>query len=148
MLIQQLNRADAERVQVVVLNTDGSGSLTTGIGVAYNEAGNSIDGVSAFKWAATKAKGFCGVAAQDIAINSYGRVTAWGYAASVQVSGVGTSITVTAGDILKPGGVAGTFFSAIANEALSTLFYKYVYVASNLTVSANPVWVAGIVRAL
>jgi hypothetical protein len=148
MLIQQLNRTDPERVQLIVLNTDGSGSMTTGIAVALNEAGNSIDGVGAIKYALTKAKGFAGIAAQDIAINSYGRVTAWGYAASVQVSAVGTSITVTAGDILKPGAVAGTLFSGVANEALSTQFYKYVYVASTLTISANPVWVAGVVRAL
>jgi hypothetical protein len=148
MLIQQLNRTDAERIQMIVLNTDGSGSLTTGLGVVLNEAVNSIDGVSAFKWVLTKQKGFVGFAAQDIAINSYGRVTAFGYAASVQISGVGTSITVTAGDILKPGAVAGTAFSAVANEAVSTLFYKYAYVASTLTVSANPVWVAAIVRAI
>lgn len=148
MLIQQLNRTDAERIQMIVLNTDGSGSLTTGLGVVLNEAANSIDGVSSVKWALTKQKGFVGFAAQDIAINSYGRVTAFGYAASVQISGVGTSITVTAGDVLKPGAVAGTAFSAVANEAVSTLFYKYAYVASTITVSANPVWAACIVRAI
>lgn len=148
MLIQQLNRTDAERVQVIFSNVDGSGSITTGLGIAYANAGNSIDGVGATKYAAAGVKGFAGVAAQDVAINSYGRATVWGYANSVQVSGVGTSITVTAGDILKPGAVAGTFFSSILNEAVSTLFYKYVYVASTLTVSANPVWVAGVIRAL
>lgn len=148
MLIQQLNRTDPERIQIIVLNTDGGGSLTTGLGVCQNEAANSIDGVSSVKFTGARQKGFVGVAAQDIAINSYGRVTAWGYAASVQVSGVGTSITVTAGDILKAGAVAGTFFSSVLNEAVSTLFYKYVYVASTFTVSANPVWVAGIVRAI
>lgn len=148
MLIQQLNRTDPERVQIIVLNTDGSGSLTTGLGVVLNEAGASIDGISTSKWALTKGKGFVGIAAQDIAINSYGRVTAWGYAASVQVSAVGSSITVTAGDTLKPGAVAGTFFSSVAAETLSTQLYKYVYVANTLTISANPVWVGGIVRAL
>lgn len=148
MLIQQLNRTDAERVQIIFLNTDGGGSITTGLGVALNAAGNSIDGVSATKYAATTLKGFAGIAVQDVAINSYGRATIWGYVNSVQVSGVGTSITVTAGDTLKPGAVAGTFFSSLVNEAISTLLYKYVYVASTLTVSANPVWVAGVVRAL
>lgn len=148
MLIQQLNRTDPERVQIIVKNVDGTGSMTTGIGVALCEAGNSIDGNGAVQNVLTKQKGFCGIAAQDIAINSFGRVTAWGYAQSVLVSGVGTSITITAGDILKPGAVTGTFFSAVANEAVSTLMYKYVYCASSLTISANPVWIAGVVRAL
>lgn len=148
MLIQQLNRTDPERVQIVVRNVDGTGSMTTGWGVCLAEAGNSIDGSGAVFYTGARQKGFVGVAAQDIAINSYGRVTAWGYAASVAVSGVGTSITTTAGDILKAGAVAGQFFSSVLNEAASTLFYKYIYVASSLTVSANPTWVAGVVRAL
>lgn len=148
MLIQQINRADAERIQLIVLNTDGGGSLTTGLGAVLNDAGNSIDGISSTKWTLARGKGFVGFAAQDIAINSYGRVTAWGYAASVQISGVGTSITVTAGDILKPGAVGGTAFSSITAEAVSTLMYKYAYVASTITVSANPVWAACIVRAI
>lgn len=148
MLIQQLNRTDPERIQIMVKNVDGSGSITTGLGVTLCDAGNSIDGNGAVKYAATNLKGFCGVAAQDIAINSFGRVTAWGYAASVQVSAVGTSITTTAGDIWIPGAVAGTFFSVVTNQAVSTLFYKYVYCASTLTISANPVWLAGIVRAI
>jgi len=148
MQIQQLNKNSADRVLIVVKNVDGGGSITTGLAVALCEAGASIDGVSAVKLTGARGKGFAGIAAGDIAINAFGLVTAWGYAASVQISAVGSSITVTAGDVLKPGAVAGTLFSAIANEAISTQLYKYVYVASSQTISANPVWTAGIVRAL
>lgn len=150
MLIQQLNRTDPERVQMIVKNVDGGGSITTGLGAAFPISGASIDGVSAVKSTAALQKGFVGVATQDIAINGFGLVTAWGYVASVQISNVGSSITVTAGDTLKPGAVAGTFFSSLTNEAISTLLYKYVYAATTpAAVSALPeAFCAGIVRAL
>lgn len=148
MQIQQINRTDAEKVFIIVKNVDGTGSMTTGLGVCLVPAGASIDGVSAVQSTAATWKGFVGYANRDIAINSYGLVQSFGYVASVQVSGVGTSITVTAGNYLKPGAVAGTMFSSLADEAVSTLLYRYAYVATTLTVSANPVWVQAVVRAL
>lgn len=148
MQIQQVNRVDAEKVFIIVKNTDGTGSMTTGLGVCLVQAGASIDGVSAVQQTAGTIKGFVGVANQDIAINAFGLVQSWGFAASVQISGVGSSITVTAGDTLKPGAVAGTFFSSLTDQALSTLLYRYAYVATTQTVSANPVWTSAIIRAL
>lgn len=151
MLIQQLNRTDPERVQIVVKNVDGGGSITTGLGVAFPVSGASIDGVNAVRSTAALQRGFVGVATQDIAINGFGLVTAWGYVASVQLSNVGSSITVTAGDILKPGAVAGTFFSSLTNEATSTLLYKYVYAAGTIPTAISALgeaFVPGIVRAL
>ena len=83
MQIQQLNRTDAERVLLVVKNVDGGGSMTTGLGVCLALAGASVDGISATQATAAQQAGFIGVAAKDIAINSFGLVTSWGYAASV-----------------------------------------------------------------
>src|ERR1700757_2829130 len=102
MLIQQLNRTDPERVQLVVLNVDGSGSISVGNGAAFTyAAGNaSIDGISAVNITAALSRGFVGVATQNIAINAYGLVTAWGLVNSVAISNATTSITVTANDIL------------------------------------------------
>lgn len=151
MLIQQLNRTDPERIQIMVKNVDGSGSITTGMGVSFPVAAASIDGISVVKYAATLVKGFCGVVTQDIAINGFGLATAWGFVNSVQISNVGTSITITAGDTLKPGAVAGTFFSSLVNETISTLLYRYVYAATTVPVdisNLNQSFVSGIVRAI
>lgn len=152
MLIQQLNRTDPEKIQLVVKNVDGGGSITTGWGAAFPISGASIDGISSVKVTTALARGFVGVATQDIAINGFGLVTAWGFVNSVQISNVGTSITITGGDILRPGAVAGTFFSGINNaETASTLLYRFVYAATTQPVdlsNLNQSFVSGIVRAI
>lgn len=150
MQIQQVNRVDAEKVFIIVKNVDGGGSITTGMGTNLCAAGASIDGVSAVRSATSTAGwvGFVGFANQDIAINAFGLVQNWGFVSSAQISGVGTSITVTAGDVLKPGAVAGTLFSSVAAETLSTQLYRFSYVATTQTISANPSWTSVVVRAL
>lgn len=151
MLIQQLNRTDAEKIQLMVKNVDGSGSITTGYGAMLAMAGASIDGISATKVTGAGVKGFCGVATQDIAINGFGLVTAWGFVNSVQISNVGTSITITAGDTLRIAAVAGTFFSIILAEAVSTQFYKYVVAATTVPgdlSNLNNSFLSGVVRAI
>lgn len=151
MLIQQLNRTDPERVQLMVKNVDGGGSITTGLGACFPISGASIDGISAVKSTAALARGFVGVATQDIAINGFGLVTAWGQVNSVQISNVGSSITITAGDQLLAGAVAGTFFSVITPQATSTQYYRFVYAATTVPVdisNLNQAFVQGIVRAL
>ena len=150
MQIQELNRVDPETVRIMVKNVDGGGSITTGLGVCLVPAGASIDGISAVRSTAANWEGFCGVAYQDIPINGYGLVTAWGIANSVLISHVGTSITVTAGDILIPGAVAGTFFSSVADAAVSTVFYRYVIAATTpVAISTqSQSYAKGIVRGL
>lgn len=149
MLIQQVIR-EPEVVQIVVKNVDGSGSITTGLGAMLVAAGASIDGANAVKSTAASIKSFVGIAAEDIPINGYGRVTVWGLAQSVFISNVGTSITITRGDTLKPGAVAGTFFSSVTDAAMSTLLNKYVIAASTPVAisTASQSYVQGIVRAL
>ena len=146
MQIAQLG-TNAERVNVVVKNVDGAGSLTTGRGVCLVQAGASIDGISAVNATGALIKGFIGVSIQDIAINAIGLVTAGGYVASVLISHEGSSITVTRGDTLKPGAVAGTFASSLTDQAISTLLYRYVYAGSTNTISAAA-YVTGVVKAL
>lgn len=151
MIIQQLNRTDPERIQIQVKNVDGGGSITTGLGACFPISGASIDGISAVRSTGALARGFVGVAVQDIAINGFGLVTAWGQVNSVQISNVGTSITITAGDQLKAGSVAGTFFSSLLAEATSTQYYKFVYAATTIPVdisNLNQSFVQGIVRAI
>jgi len=152
MLVQQLNRTDPEVVKLSFKNVDGSGSVTTGWGVAFPITGASIDGVSAVKVTGALSRGFFGVSTQDVAINGFGLAVAWGFCNSVQISNVGTSITITGGDVLRPGAVAGTFFSgANAVETLSTQLYRYVMAATTIPVdisNLNQSYVSGIVRAL
>jgi hypothetical protein len=151
MLIQQLNRTDPEKVQLVVKNVDGSGSLTTGFGVALAVATGSSDGVSAVKGQAAINTTFIGVASQDIAINAFGLVTAWGFAASVAVSQSVGSWTITAGDTLVISATqVGTFTSVVTPQSLSTQLYRYVVAAGGLadTISNPRPYISGIVRGL
>ena len=136
----------AERILMVVKNIESS-SITTGLAVSLISSG-TIDGINSAKAVAGNWKGFCGIAQADIPSNQYGLVTYQGYAASIQISLVGTSITVTAGDVLIPGAVAGTLFSSGTPQGMSTLLYRYAFVATTQTVSANPVWTDGVVKAL
>jgi len=145
MQIQQLAR-EAESVNIVFKNVDGGGSITTGKGVAH-ATGASLDGVSVVPATAALQAGFVGIAKQDVPINGYGLATVWGYVASVEISNVGSSLTITRGDVLKPGAVAGTFFSSVTAQAMSTLLYRYVRAATTNTISAVA-YVQGIVRAL
>lgn len=151
MIIQQLNRTDPERIQMQVKNVDGGGSITTGLGACMPITGASIDGISVVRSTAALARGFIGVAIQDIAINGFGLVTVWGQVNSVQVSNVGTSITITAGNQLLAGGLTGSFFSSIAPEASSTQYYRFVTAATTVVgdlSNLNLSFVQGFVRGL
>lgn len=136
MLIQQLNRTDGESVRIAFKNVDGGGSITTGFGVKLVTTAASFDGVSCNQATAADMKNFNGVAVRDVPINGFGIATIWGYAASVVISNVGTSITVTAGDILKIGAVSGTWFSSVTDAAMTTVLNKYIIAGSTNTVSA------------
>jgi hypothetical protein len=142
-----VNPNEPEQVLVVVQNVDGSGSFTTGMGVTLVQTGTSADGMQAVKNTAALIQGFAGVAAQNIPINGWGSLVAWGFAGSVMISSVGTSITVNAGNMLLPGAVAGTWFSSITPQAASTLLYRYITSIDTITVSTTA-WVRGLVKAL
>lgn len=153
MQIQQLNRTDPERILINVKNVDGGGSITTGMGAALVATAASGDGINVVKTTATagNAGNFAGVALADIAINAYGLLTAWGWAASVAISQSVGSYTITAGDILiQSATAAGTFTSVVTNAALSTAMYKYVVAAGALadTISNPRPYLSGIVRAI
>jgi hypothetical protein len=160
MNIQQINKSDAESVFVVVKNVDGTGTMTTGLGVALVAAGASLDGISAVQQvASTYSKAFAGIAKQDIPVNGYGLVVAWGLANSVAISAnVASSITITAGDQLWPSAVAGEFYSSAAKDTvnLSTLAVSalatnkgYVMAVDTVGLSTGTIkYVRGLVRAL
>lgn len=133
MDIQQINRNDPESLKITVRNVDGGGSITLGLGACLVASAASFtinDALPAVKSTAALQYGFLGVAAQTIPINGYGKVVYMGHAGTVQISHVGSSITITAADILIPGAVAGTFFSTVTAQGMSTLLYRYVIATS------------------
>ena len=147
MDIQQLNRTDPESVRVAFKAVDGGGSITAGFGIRLVSTAASFDGVQSIQSTAADIKNFYGVVAKDVAINGFGKATVYGFAASIVISNVGTSITVTAGDTLKPGAVAGTFFSSITDAAMTTVLNKYIVAGATNTISALA-WVAGFVHGM
>jgi len=147
MDIQALNRNDVDPVRVVFKNVHGGGSLTTGYGVRIVQSAASFDGISAVPSTAAAIKDFYGVVLKDTPINGFGKATCYGYAASIVISNVGTSITVTGGDTLIPGAVAGTFFSSITDAAMTTLLGRYIVNGQTQTISALS-WVSGFVRGM
>lgn len=148
MQIQQVNRNDAEKVFILIKNVDGGGSITTGMGAQLTQLAASFDGISAVKSATALYNGFLGISVQDIAINAYGLVQNYGFVNSVQISGVGTSLSIQVGNYLIPGAAAGQFFSSLTDQAVSTLLYRYAINATATMVSANPSFTSAFIRAL
>ncbi len=130
MQIQQVNRTDDEKIYLVVKNVNAV-TATTGFGLRYVGGAAaeivSTGGANAvFQTDATNGLA-AGVAVEDIAVNAYGRVQAYGLVSvaysfeadkTVGVTGVATSL-------LKTGGLAGSFTSTRVPEGLSTSLYKY-----------------------
>lgn len=114
MLIKHAAYGD-EKIFGTYKNVEAS-SLTTGWLVALAAAAASFDGTQACM-AGTAATGrqinWLGVAAKDIAPNAYGLVQQYGLCASVYISNVGSSITITLGDACVPGALAGGAFCAV-----------------------------------
>jgi len=153
MQFQRLIRTDPEQITMPVTNVDAR-SLTTGWPVALRlgtaASLNFNNAVLALSGTAADLPGFLGVALKDIATNAVGSVVLWGYAGSVYLSSLNTSITITIGDPLVPG--AAGFFSLAPTYAASG--FKYVIasnvpagtLASSLSAAANAQWCSGFVK--
>lgn len=113
-------------------------SLTTGYAVALAAAAASFDGTQAC-FASTAATGrqinWIGIAAKDIAPNAYGIVQQYGLVASVYISNVGSSITITLGDACVPGALSGGVFCAVPTW-LNSGFAAIIAVSCPVAVSA------------
>ena len=148
MEIQQANRTDAEKVFIIVTNVDAT-TITTGyaVNMRFGTAA-SFDGaqvVMADSDTAVDLPGFVGVAARDIAVGGAGRVQCWGYADSVYISNVGSSLTITLGDPMVPGKGAGGMFSLAPTYASSG--NKFVICGGTITISAAQ-YTDGFIRAI
>jgi hypothetical protein len=147
MLFKQAAKGD-ERIYGTYQNVEAS-SLTTGYAVALAQgtAGASFNGTQvclAGTAAAGRQTGWIGIAAQDIAPNAYGIVQMYGSVASVFVSNVGTSITLTPGDACVPGALAGSVFSSVPTWLNSGFG---VLIASNCLPAVSAAgWMSGFMR--
>jgi hypothetical protein len=151
MLIKEAALGD-ERVFMTYKNSSGS-SITLGYAVTLAISGTaSFDGtqtVLAVSTTAVNLPGFLGVSAATIPNTSYGLIQIYGNIASVLVSNMGTSITLTAGDPLIPSAVAGALFSAAPTYAASG--FNWVICSNpptNTLSQAAPLYVSGFARCL
>ena len=155
MQFAKLNRTAPEQIFMPVTNVDAR-SLTQGWPVALRlgtaASLNFNNAVLALSGTAADLPGFLGVADMDIATNAVGRVVIWGYAKSVYLSSIASSLTINNGDPLVPG--AGGFFSLAPTYAASG--FKYVIasnvpigtLASSLSAAVNTIWGSGFVKGL
>ncbi len=151
MLFKQVALGD-DRVFTTVKNVEAT-SITTGMAVALRIGTTaSFDGTSAVRAIAGNGSdlvGFLGIAVKDIPSNAYGLVQTYGNCLSVLLSVTTTSITITAGDPLIPGAVAGTMFSGVPTYLLSGFNWVICSNPPQITLSnAAPQYSSGFVRCL
>lgn len=162
MIIQRVNRTDAEKIFIICQNGE-STTISTGMGARFlgglGAEVASTDGVQVIKLDADATMiQFAGIADQDIKSLGYGRIQAWGYVNSVLLSQeADKTVGVTARNqtILKKGGGAGMFTSTAGDVNLSTLttasiapFLKYVQCLSTTNISGGLNYCKAFVRAL
>jgi len=108
MQLQTVNRSDAEKVFVNVTNIGGATIANSNCAYAFTKqynlssvgSNNHVSGVKANTLSFT---GFIGLADEDIAHNSVGRVQVYGYKASAQVAGEGSHAALAVGTGAAPG---------------------------------------------
>jgi hypothetical protein len=149
MIFPRINRSGAEYVDLVVTNVDAS-SITTGNAVVMALGGNSVNGANYVKGASGTAgnlPGFKGIAQMDFAANDVGRIRASGFANSILISHVGTSITINQGDVLIIGAGAGGMFSGTAPTFANAGFGFVIANSTPAAISAAG-YVSGYVKCL
>lgn len=154
MLIQRVNRTDAEKIQTIVVNAAGA-TITTGMAAMYVGGTGamvaSTDGANVAIHVAASESMLAGIAQQDIPNTSAGRVITWGWANSIELSAEADKtigVLALVDTFLKGGAKAGTWTSALAPEALSTQAFKYVQAMTTTNISGGLVYASGFVRAL
>lgn len=157
MQIQRVNRTDAEKIFIVCKCVDDT-TATTGYGVKFVGGATgevaSADGSNVHLSADTDfAYNFCGIAAQDIPTNGYGRVQCWGFVNSIAFSAeadktIGPAAYLSA--ILKHGGTGYGFTSAgvATAQALSTFGYRWVATWTTTNISGGVPYGSGFVHAM
>lgn len=156
MQIQRVNRTDAEKIYIMVKNVSATvmtaGSATRFVGGTGAQVA-STDGISAVLLSAVNQMPFlAGIALEDIAVNGYGRVQAWGYCGTALYSFEAdktVGIVSVSESYLQPGGAAGTLTSGLGPEvAMKSTNFKYIQVLNTVNISGGAPSGAVFVRAI
>lgn len=123
MLYKSANANTFDFIAMIVHCANGEGSFTKALPVCYIVDGNSANGISADHPDGTNNTAFAGIMRTSVAIDGYGYATSWGHANSVQISGEGSSVTITAGDVLQL--VSGTGLGMSSGAGLGYTTNKY-----------------------
>ena len=138
MQFSKLNRAGAENVYRTFLNVEGA-TITTGYPVSLKPAIASCDGISGVICnAAADLLGFVGVAMKDTANNDYGLMQVNGLINSVALSAALTSVTITAGDEIMPGGMGFYSFNPVtyySGNGAALGNFRHIYAIDTANVS-------------
>ena len=119
MLFKRVNRADPEKIFLVVKNSYSTASLTNGQAVIWDWT-TAVDGVGVTLATATENEGagfdVAGIAAETIAAGDYGLIQVYGYHSAVRVRTMTTtghvyneSLRAVAKGTLLAGGITAVF---------------------------------------
>lgn len=123
MIFKSATANNHDFIAMVVHCANGEGSFTKALPVCYIVDGNSADGIAADHPDGTNNNAFAGIMRSNVAIDSYGYATAWGSVDSIQISGEGSSVTITAGELLSL--VSGTGLGMTSGATLAWGTTKY-----------------------
>ena len=130
MLLQRINRSDAERVFAVFYNVAGA-TITAGYPAVFDIS--TADGVRVSKPASATLSLVVGIAVESIADSAYGKFQLYGYRSQANITN-DTSVAVAAGDILIP--VNAQWY--LARSAASDGKSGFVYAAEAFATAATP----------
>lgn len=130
MLLQRINRSDAERVFAIFYNVAGA-TITAGYPAVFDIS--TADGVRVSKPASATLSLVVGIAVESIADSAYGKFQLYGYRSQANITN-DTSVAVAAGDILIP--VNAQWY--LARSAASDGKSGFVYAAEAFATAATP----------
>jgi len=131
MQFQGVNREDAERVFQIVYNVAGA---TTDLGDSVVwDISASVDGLRVTQPATATLSLFVGVAIENIADSSYGRVQCYGYRTQALITNT-TNQAIAAGDILIPVNAVDYLARSAASDGKS----GFVYAAEAFATATTP----------
>lgn len=140
MLLQQLNRSDAEKVFIMVQNASGS-TTTQGALACFDARTTSSLGNAVMQPITSNLAAFVGVFDSDLAADAFGLAQVYGYRASIVVH-VGAASVSAAGLSIGP---ITACWSGQSNATFKTANGPIVVLENDLS---GPGWVKGFIRAL
>ena len=130
MLLQRINRSDAERVFAIFYNVAGA-TITAGYPAVFDIS--TADGVRVSKPASATLSLVVGIAVESIADSAYGKFQLYGYRSQANITN-DTSVAVAAGDIL----IAVNAQWYLARSAASDGKSGFVYAAEAFATATTP----------